>query len=64
MTLSEYRALKGWTLAEMAERLECTPPTVWRLERNKQRPSYDLLMRIHEVTGGAVDPKTLGLAAA
>jgi transcriptional regulator with XRE-family HTH domain len=52
--LRAYRAQHGLTLGQFAEAAGSTPATISRIERGKQRPSLDLLLRLSTVTGDAV----------
>lgn len=59
MTLAEYRKAHGLTLVKMAEMLSIHYTHVRRVERMEQTPSRELIARIAQVTGGAVQPNDL-----
>jgi putative transcriptional regulator len=47
--LSELRSKRGWTQAELAERLDVSRQTVISLEKGKYDPSLPLAFRIARV---------------
>ena len=49
--LSELRAEKGWTQAELAERLSVSRQTVISIERGRFDPSLPLAFQIAEAFG-------------
>jgi len=54
--LREWREARSLSAAAFAGMIESSSASVIRLEQGKQSPSFDLLKRIHEATGGAVTP--------
>lgn len=54
MNLQEYRKAHGLTRAELARALGVAWVTLWKWEERRARPSYGHLVRISEVTHGAV----------
>ncbi|MBO6508788.1 MAG: helix-turn-helix transcriptional regulator [Roseibium sp.] len=49
--LKELRADRGWSQAELADRLDVTRQTVIALEKGKYDPSLPLAFRISRVFG-------------
>lgn len=49
--LKELRAHRGWSQAELADRLDVTRQTVIALEKGKYDPSLPLAFRISRVFG-------------
>ena len=58
MKLAEWRKIKGWTQAELAERIGCTQPYVSQIERAVDPivPGPALMIEIYQLTGGQVQP--------
>lgn len=60
--LPELRAAKGWTQADLAERLGVSRQTVISIERGRFDPSLPLAFQIAEVFGESIeqifDPST------
>lgn len=58
MLLKSWREQNGWTLARLAAELGVNGKfpvgTVHRWETGQSRPDADMIVRIEEVTGGAV----------
>lgn len=67
MTLSDYLTKHELDDAAFAESVRCDRTTIYRIRKQGQRPSPDLMIRIVEVTGGLVQPNDFypqaGLAA-
>lgn len=59
--LKELRGVRGWTQADLADRLEVSRQTVNALETGKYDPSLPLAFRIAAVFGTSIerifDPK-------
>ena len=53
--LPELRAGKGWTQAELAERLGVSRQTVISIERGRFDPSLPLAFQIAEVFGQSIE---------
>jgi putative transcriptional regulator len=53
--LKELRAARGWTQAELGERLGVSRQAVIALESDKHDPSLDLAYRIAALFGEAVE---------
>ena len=53
--LPELRADKGWTQAELAERLGVSRQTVISIERGRFDPSLPLAFQIAEVFGQSIE---------
>lgn len=53
--LPELRADKGWTQAELAERLGVSRQTVISIERGRFDPSLPLAFQIAEVFGKSIE---------
>ena len=59
MKLKEYRTLKGWTLADVKERLGLKSlSTISMIENGKRKPSPELAEKIEILTDGAVPFKS------
>ena len=56
MKLSIWRKAQGLTLAEVAERVDVTEVTLSRYERGERIPAREIMPKIVEATGGAVQP--------
>lgn len=54
MELRTWRKQTKHTYRSLTEALGITPGHLWKIEAGQKRPSWDLVARIHEVTGGAV----------
>lgn len=52
--IKAYRAQRGLSLQQLAERARTTRSTVSRIEAGLLKPSFDLLDRITAATGGEV----------
>ena len=52
--LLKYREAHGLSRKQLADALNVSHVSVYRIEHGQQRPSYDLLRRIMELTGGEV----------
>jgi putative transcriptional regulator len=50
-TLRELRATKGWSQADLAEKLEVSRQTINAIETEKYDPSLPLAFRIAEIFG-------------
>lgn len=53
--LPVLRAERGWTQAELAQRLEVSRQTVVSIEKGKYDPSLPLAFRIAEVFGQPIE---------
>ena len=53
--LPELRAAKGWTQADLAERLGVSRQTVISIERGRFDPSLPLAFQIAEVFGQSIE---------
>ena len=53
--LRELRDARGWSQAELAERLEVSRQTVNALETGKYDPSLPLAFRIARLFGGRIE---------
>ncbi len=53
--LRVLRAERGWTQADLAERLEVSRQTVHAIEREKYDPSLSLAFRIARVFGRSIE---------
>ncbi|MET0399427.1 MAG: helix-turn-helix transcriptional regulator [Longimicrobiaceae bacterium] len=53
--LRVLRAERGWTQADLAERLDVSRQTVNALETGKYDPSLPLAFRIARVFGGSIE---------
>ncbi|MBB5519219.1 helix-turn-helix transcriptional regulator [Amphiplicatus metriothermophilus] len=53
--LKELRAERGWSQADLAERLDVSRQTVNALERGKYDPSLPLAFRIARVFGRPIE---------
>lgn len=53
--LRVLRAERGWTQADLAERLEVSRQTVHAIEREKYDPSLPLAFRIARVFGRSIE---------
>jgi putative transcriptional regulator len=51
----ELRAARGWTQADLAERLDVSRQTVISIERGKYDPSLPLAFRIARTFGLAIE---------
>lgn len=58
MRLAEWRKQKGWTQTRLALELGVTQPAISTFERARAPaiPSAALMIEIHNLTGGAVQP--------
>ena len=56
MTLSEYLQAENMKASHLAERLEVPASTISRILNGQRRPSFGLMRKIAEVTGGKVTP--------
>lgn len=58
MRLAEWRKQQGWTQDELAARLDCSQPFVSLIERaaDPQIPGRDWMIKIYQLTKGAVSP--------
>lgn len=55
--LVTWRKSRGLSQAQLAKRLGCTQPTVSLAESGRRGPpGNDFILKVHEVTGGAVQP--------
>jgi len=54
--LREWRKERGLSAKAFADLVGSSDASIIRLENGTQTPSFDLLKRIHEATGGAVTP--------
>lgn len=54
MKLSAWMANKGLNDDQMADKAKVDRATISRLRRGKHRPSWPLIVKIKEITGGAV----------
>lgn len=67
MTLSDYLTKHDLDDAAFAASVRCDRSTIYRIRKQGQRPSPELMTRIVEVTGGLVQPNDFypqaGLAA-
>lgn len=54
MRLEEFMTWKGLSDAEMGRRLGVGRRTVHRYRKGERRPSWDVLERIRDVSGGVV----------
>lgn len=67
MTLSDYLTRHGIDDVGFAQSVRCDRSTIYRIRKQGQRPSPDLMTRIVEATGGLVQPNDFypqaGLAA-
>lgn len=57
-TLAEWRALKGWTQEQLAERLGCVKPTINRYESGARVPEWDMMKKIFILSEGLVTPNS------
>ncbi len=53
--LPVLRAERGWTQADLAERLEVSRQTIVSIEKGKYDPSLPLAFRIAELFGRAIE---------
>lgn len=56
MTLTEWRKKHDLTMAQVADRLSITQPTISRIESGELWPGRPLAEKILELTDGAVTP--------
>lgn len=64
MTLKDYLALPGNSATKLAEEAKVSVSTIWRAAEGKTIPGPDLMVKITEVTKGAVKPNDFfGIAA-
>lgn len=64
MTLADYLAQPGMTATALAEKCDVSVSTITRAAAGDISPSGGLLKKIHEHTGGAVQPNDFfGIAA-
>ena len=54
-TVRELRTERGWTQAELAQRLEVSRNSVNAIETGRYEPSLTLAMRIARVFGSSVE---------
>lgn len=54
--LRTWRKDQGFTIEQMAERLDVSVGSLSRIERDDQWPDREFLARVAEVTEGAVTP--------
>jgi transcriptional regulator with XRE-family HTH domain len=53
--IKELRKEKGWTQAELAERLDMHPVNLNKLEQGKNMPSADSLIRLSDIFNVSID---------
>lgn len=46
------REIKGYSQADLASLLETTPQSLVRYEKNKTKPSYELICKLHSLIDG------------
>jgi transcriptional regulator with XRE-family HTH domain len=61
--LKRYRDARSLTQRELAAMIGTSDVTVARLETGTRQPSFDLMRRISEATGGEVSPNDFLLSA-
>ncbi len=54
-TLASYLANERLSPAEFAAKIGADRATVWRWVHDKNRPGFEMMLRIHAETGGKVD---------
>ena len=54
MRLSKWMALNGMADGHLAEKTGVDRATISRIRRGKHRPSWELMLRLREMTQGAV----------
>ena len=47
--LRQERINRGWTLAFVAQHIGLTPTAIHDIEKSKQRPSYDVLVKLEDL---------------
>ena len=57
MHITQYMANHDLTPAQMAAKLECSQQLVYLLMKDNAWPSRKMMAKIHDVTGGEVEPK-------
>ena len=62
--LRKYRTDRGIRLKTMAKDAHGCKSTLSRIERGKQNPSFDLMRRLIEASGGALRPEDFMRGAA
>jgi len=53
--IKELRKEKGWTQAELAEKLDMHPVNMTKLEQGKNMPSADTLIRLSDIFNISID---------
>lgn len=56
--LIEFRRAQGWSRKQLAEHLGITEMSVWRYEHKKSRPSWVVIRKLHELSGGEITAAT------
>lgn len=54
MRLSDWMRLQGLSDDQVAEKVEVDRATISRIRRGKHKPSWRVIERLHEITGGDV----------
>ena len=54
MRLAEWMSMNGLNDDQLAEKVSVDRATISRIRREKHKPSWPLLVRLREVTSGAV----------
>ena len=47
--MRQERIKKGWTLEYVAEKVNTTKQTIQRIETNKRKPSYEVLVKLENL---------------
>ena len=56
MRLADWMSMNGVNDDQMAERVAVDRATISRIRRGKHKPSWPILLRLQEITMGAVTP--------